>query len=435
VTAKDHPPTVTISADPLAIPPGGATTLSWNSTNAYSCAITPSIGSIGTSGSKIIKPTKTTTYKITATGYGGTASATVVVSVIPLPTVSLSSNPETIGPGETSTLTWTSANAMACSIEPGIGAVASSGTVTVAPTETTTYTITASNAAGSATKSATVAYDGSPIKLNITSPIANTNIESPYVLVTGFVQKRFADEVGVTVNGIIALIFNDEFAANHVPLQDGENVITATATDSLGNTKTESVIVYADTHVKHIWIKSGSESGILPFETELTIDGSFAFKSPNVYHTGGNVDYLEVRDNRFWVRLNSGGMYYFHFEARDANANLYSDTVAVTIPNRIAIDSLLQTRWSSLMNYLTAGDKAKALTLMHSEQSKTYDIIFQYLIPQMQVFLAENTELTFVSLAGNRAEFKLSTTEDGVKYKYPVIFYKDKNGLWKLHNL
>jgi hypothetical protein len=353
---------------------------------------------------------------------------------MPLPTVSLSANPTTIGPGESSILTWTSANATSCSIEPGIGQVSLSGTLTVAPTETTTYTITARNAAGPATKFVTVTYDGTPINLSITSPVNNTNIECPYVLVTGTVKKRIADEVGVTVNGIIALIYNDQFAANHVPMQDGENIINVIATDSLGNSATQSVTVYANTQVKHIWIRSNSESGVLPFETELTIDGSFAFKTPNVYHTGGNVDYLGVRDNKFQVRLNGLGMYYFRFEARDADLNLYSDTVAVAIQSKPAIDNLLQNRWSSLMDHLTIGDKAKAVLLMHSKSRQAYDQVFEQIVPKMTVISSTITGITLLDVNGNEAKYKVSTLQNGIRYKYNLYFVKDTNGLWKLQN-
>jgi hypothetical protein len=34
------------------------------------------------------------------------------------------------------------------------------------------------------------------------------------------------NDTGVTVNGQVAMVFNDRFVANHVPLQDGENTIT-----------------------------------------------------------------------------------------------------------------------------------------------------------------------------------------------------------------
>ena len=64
------------------------------------------------------------------------------------PTVSLSASPTTISPGQSSTLSWSSANATSVTLSPNIGAVSASGTRTVAPLATTTYTVTATNAAG-----------------------------------------------------------------------------------------------------------------------------------------------------------------------------------------------------------------------------------------------------------------------------------------------
>ena len=72
------------------------------------------------------------------------------------PTLTLSADPGNITVGESSTLTWNSANADTCVIEPGIGPVDVSGSVQVSPTETTTYTITATGPGGTATDSATV---------------------------------------------------------------------------------------------------------------------------------------------------------------------------------------------------------------------------------------------------------------------------------------
>jgi len=58
-------------------------------------------------------------------------------------TVFIGADSETIPPGDTATLTWTSTNAYACEIEPGIGSVEVNGSIDVSPTETTEYTITA----------------------------------------------------------------------------------------------------------------------------------------------------------------------------------------------------------------------------------------------------------------------------------------------------
>ncbi|QTA84926.1 FG-GAP repeat protein [Desulfonema magnum] len=75
-------PTVTTGADPVTIQSGESSVLTWTSTDAESCSITPDIGNVDLNGSVTISPTETTTYTVTATGPGGTAAANVEVEVI-----------------------------------------------------------------------------------------------------------------------------------------------------------------------------------------------------------------------------------------------------------------------------------------------------------------------------------------------------------------
>jgi len=57
-------------------------------------------------------------------------------------------NPETIVPGDRTTLIWSVSDATDVIITPGIGKVALSGSISVSPVESTTYTLTATNKAG-----------------------------------------------------------------------------------------------------------------------------------------------------------------------------------------------------------------------------------------------------------------------------------------------
>ena len=75
-------PTVSLSASPTSIERGQSATLRWSSNNATSASITPGIGTVQTSGSRRVSPTRTTTYRITVRGANGqTASASVAVTV------------------------------------------------------------------------------------------------------------------------------------------------------------------------------------------------------------------------------------------------------------------------------------------------------------------------------------------------------------------
>ena len=76
------PPTVRLSAAPTSIERGQSADLRWSSTNAISASITPGVGTVLTSGSRRVSPTRTTTYRITVRGADGqTSSASTTVTV------------------------------------------------------------------------------------------------------------------------------------------------------------------------------------------------------------------------------------------------------------------------------------------------------------------------------------------------------------------
>ena len=74
-------PTASFSANPATVQAGQSSTLTWSTTNATSVTITPGIGPVAASGSKIVTPTSSTTYTLSAQGPGGTASATAAITV------------------------------------------------------------------------------------------------------------------------------------------------------------------------------------------------------------------------------------------------------------------------------------------------------------------------------------------------------------------
>jgi len=80
VTPRAARPTITISADQVAINRGQSTTLRWTSNNADRVSISE-LGTVPNSGSRTISPAQSTTYNATATGPGGSENASARVTV------------------------------------------------------------------------------------------------------------------------------------------------------------------------------------------------------------------------------------------------------------------------------------------------------------------------------------------------------------------
>jgi len=79
----------------------------------------------------------------------------------PAPTASLTANPNTINPGQSTTLTWNVTNSTDIDLE-GIGKVGPTGSTQVVPKESTTYRLVAKNEGGSQEATARVTVNPPP---------------------------------------------------------------------------------------------------------------------------------------------------------------------------------------------------------------------------------------------------------------------------------
>jgi peptidoglycan-associated lipoprotein len=73
-------PTARLSVNPTSIERGQSASLEWSTTGATSVNI-EGVGSVAASGSQSVRPTQSTTYRLTANGPGGSETATARVTV------------------------------------------------------------------------------------------------------------------------------------------------------------------------------------------------------------------------------------------------------------------------------------------------------------------------------------------------------------------
>lgn len=182
-TVAVAPVTSSMSATQARVNCGESTQLAWKSSDALHTSITSDLETLNNlppSGEQVVKPTRTTTYELQATGPGGTAKSSATVDVDSAIQSSLQATPgevryrrigDKVVEQGSANLQWSATNADTVSIEP-VGTVSPSGQQAVQPApkqtaegpvqETQTYTLTAKNACGgSDTRTATVRLTGS----------------------------------------------------------------------------------------------------------------------------------------------------------------------------------------------------------------------------------------------------------------------------------
>jgi phospholipase C len=306
-------PSMTLSISPGVVAAGQSTTLTWASTNSTSVVITPSIlgddvTSVALSGSTAIVPAATTTYTATATGASGvTASATATINILG---VTLVASPSRIGPGQTASLSWTSANATSVSIDQGVGVVnGPSGSLSVSPAATTIYTITATNGTATATATATV---NAPLAVTLKASPANIAPGSQSTL-TWASQGAASVSIDQGVGPITGA------AGNVVVSPTQSTTYTITALDAQGNAATGSATVNV--------VTNGGLQGIKHIIVMLQENRSFDsyFSSLGAYATSKGIQNYQINagyDPAVILPLFGGGTGHLFHEPTERTDNL-----------------------------------------------------------------------------------------------------------------
>jgi hypothetical protein len=440
ITVTWPEPTVSFSATPATVQIGESTLLTWSTTDAETVSIEPEIGPVTPNGSISVSPAETTTYTITATGPGGSVSATVSVTVTyPVPAITVSADPSTIQPGDSATLSWTSTDADSVTIEPGIGTQPANGQVTVTPSATTTYTVTATGPGGSVSETVTVTVaEPSPITLTITSPVDGGTLDRTDVMVTGTVSHANGLETGVVVNGIVALVYNGQFAANDVSMHEGENTITVTATDVDGKTAEKSVAFTVQSATKQVEIFASRKSGLAPMETDISLSTNFTIAgSTNLSCSGpGTVEYLASSQGSYTVRMTVPGIYYFTGTAHDDLGDSFTDDIAILALDRTALDALLQAKWNGMKESLLQNQIDNAVQFFLEGSQTIYKNQFEFMAAEGVLSQMVNTMGAFrlVKHESYGMVYDLRTVKDNVEYSFQVLFVQDGNGIWRIKN-
>ena len=304
----------------------------------------------------------------------------------------------------------------------------------LSPNTTYHYRVVATNAYGT-NYGADESFTTPPITLIITSPSDSDTINRPDVMVKGTVTNSLGNETGVTVNGIVAVVYGNQFFVNHVPLEEGANTITASATDTAGNTASTAITVNAETTTPHITLNANITSGIPPLTTYFSVSTSI----PNAvasysfdYEGDAVVDYTGPTFDDMSVTYTIEGIYYPTVTVTDTEGYTYSDTIAIVVLNASDLDALLRAKWEAMTNSLSTEDITTALTYISESTRTDYEEMFNALIGQLSSIVATATEFNLISNTDHIVKYELVTTENSELYAYEVVFIKNKDGIWMI---
>ncbi|MBI5676511.1 MAG: hypothetical protein HZC48_11940 [Nitrospirae bacterium] len=252
-------------------------------------------------------------------------------------------------------------------------------------------------------------------------------------MVKGAVINLTGNETGVTVNGIVAAVYGTRFIANNVPLTEGSNTITVTATDTVSSPATSSITVNAVTTGNYIKLSSNIDSGIAPLELTLKIDASFSIDNSSINITGpSEAEFLPSSNDEYKVKIKAEGIYYVTASVTGPDSIVYQDTIAITVLNKDQLNIMLKGKWDGMKGALENQDVEGAVALFLSSSQERYRDIFSAITDQLPGIAANMNAIEIIYAEEGIAQYRIKRTEDVGEVTYYIYFAIDENGLWKI---
>jgi len=260
ITIGGQQPVITsFNASPASVSAGESSTLSWTVSGATSVNIDQGIGNVALSGSRQVNPAATTVYTLTASSASGSITATTQVVVsgytpppsppptppsTGLPVINyFTIYPSSVSFGSSVTMSWSTTNATAVTIDNGIGEMPTSGSTVIMPVADTIFTLTATNAVGITMRTASVSV-GSISPPSGGYPMVNYFTATPAIISSGgstMLSWNVTNATSVTIdNGVGTVAASGSSLVSPLVSTD----YTLMATNSYGYiTQTISVLV------------------------------------------------------------------------------------------------------------------------------------------------------------------------------------------------
>jgi len=298
-----------------------------------------------------------------------------------------------------------------------------------------TLTARAVDQAGNAARTTLPVDFGPLLGLTITAPAEGAPVPTDSLLVRGTVEAGRA-EVGVTVNGFLAAVQGETFAAL-IRVTPQTTALTAVATTAAGATASHSVaITVSATPAPTMVLHASPASGVAPLTVAFSLLGApAAFTIELDFEGNGTVNFTGPSVEGQTFTYAAPGLYLPTVIITDPQGNHITASAVVQVYDPIALDALLQSKWQGIKAALQLGDIPAALQFIASQSRSIYQELFAELDPVVSIVGANLGDVRIVEIREDLAEGELLVLEDGRSISYYVEFIRDTDGLWRLNFL
>jgi hypothetical protein len=276
-----------------------------------------------------------------------------------------------------------------------------------------------------------------PVSIEITSPAYGATINKSTAIVQGRVYNQMG-EIGVVVNGVLAEVQGGEFAVI-VPLQPGQNIITATATRPDGIQGQAQITINTENQEESVRLTVTPTSGILDQTgiLNVTFEAAAYLVNPVSGYSwdfnGDGVTEITGLDSKVIAQYQYPGLYFPKVAVTDTQGNVYTETTLIHVLSREEIDALLRAKWEGMKGAMANKDVEKALSYFVDNSKEMFRYNFELMKDLLPTIVQEMGEIQIVKVVGRVAEYQMIAVQDGMESSFCIKFVKDEEGIWRIH--
>src|SRR5258708_2496738 len=350
----------------------------------------------------------TNSFRLTATDPAGNATPLSLAYTFSTLTLTIASpaNGATIDDNKV-TVTGTFSGATTATITVnGIAAIVSGNTFTAAnvPLHTGSNTITVNGASPQgATDTKVITVISSAPSITLTTPGNSAVISADSVFVAGQIQAPAGS--AVTVNRKIAVLdAGNNFFANGIPLQTGNNTITATVTTPSGKSVSATINVTSSGPAPVV-ITATPLQGPAPLRVGFKFENRAGFTLTGFsFNPGGFGTPVATKPDEFFAfTYSQAGTYQVSATLFDNVGNAFPQAFVIQGRDPAEMDAMFRAIWNGTNAALVAGDKARAMTFLSAGAKEKYGPVFDKLMPNMAAIIAAYSQPHAAAIASDTA--------------------------------